>query len=271
MTATPTVFGPLRAASSAVAGQTKDWVAVALPDRLVIGYGRTGHRLRCTVVPQARCQQQDPQLEGQRRQHDKQAEGYQIVTGGLDPWVATFLRQAGGVSSSQGAATATTSTTTTAATESSADSGGLWWELIPTTAVTSMELLNTLNAVGQALTTHLPAQAPGDALVWSPSQEDELVVMVEGETLTLPLKPPGRNGGCAQSLGAQALLLTLYSHLPAGCLRLADANGHALTPGAFLQNAGWLQDSSLRALAERLGLALGAAAFAGLGSPRWFI
>ena len=97
MTATPTVFGPLRAASSAVAGQTKDWVAVALPDRLVIGYGRTGHRLRCTVVPQARCQQQNPQLEGQHRQHDKQAEGYQLVTGGLDPWVATFLRQAGGV------------------------------------------------------------------------------------------------------------------------------------------------------------------------------
>ena len=46
MTATTTVFGPLRAASRAVAGQCKDWVAVALPDRLVIGYGRTGHRLR---------------------------------------------------------------------------------------------------------------------------------------------------------------------------------------------------------------------------------
>jgi hypothetical protein len=197
MTATTTVFGPLRAASRAVAGQCKDWVAVALPDRLVIGYGRTGHRLRCTVVPQARCQQQDPQLEGQRRQHDKQAEGYQTVTGGLDPWVATFLRQAGGVPSPQSVTAVTTSTTTTAATESSADSGGLWWELIPTTDVTSMELLNTLDAIGQALTTHLPAPAPDEALAWIASQVDELVVRVEGETVTLPLKPPGRSGGCA--------------------------------------------------------------------------
>ena len=271
MTATPTVFGPLRAASSAVAGQTKDWVAVALPDRLVIGYGRTGHRLRCTVAPQARCQQQDPQLEGQRRQHDKQAEGYQLVTGGLDPWVATFLRQAGGVPSPQSASAATTTATTTAATEASADSGSLWWELLPTTDVASVELLDTLNRVGQALATHLPARAPADRLVWFPGQADELRIEVEGETLTLPLKPPGRSGGWVQSLGAQALLLTLYSHLPAGCLRLADANGHALTPGAFLQSAGWLQDTVLQALAESLDLALGAAVFTDLGSPRWFI
>ena len=265
MTATPTVFGPLRAASSAVAGQTKDWVAVALPDRLVIGYGRTGHRLRCTVVPQARCYQQDPQWEGRRRQHDKQAEGYQVVTGGLDPWVATFLRQAGAVPLPQASAV------TTAATEPPADTSGLWWELIPTTDVTSVELLDTLNAVGQALTTHLPARAPGDALVWSPSRENELLVEVEGERLILPLKPPGRHGGCAHSLGAQALLLTLHRQLPLGCLRLADARGHVLTPGAFLQAAGWRQDSGLRALTETLGLTLGAAIFADLGSPRWFI
>ena len=265
MTATPTVFGPLRAASSAVAGQTKDWVAVALPDRLVIGYGRTGHRLRCTVVPQARCQQQDPQLEGQRRQHDKQAEGYQWVTGGLDPWVATFLRQAGAVPSPQ------VSTTTTAATDPPADSGSLWWELLPTTDLTSVELLETLNGVGQALATHLPARAPGDRLVWFPGQADELRIEVEGETLTLPLKPPGRSGGWVQSLGAQALLLTLYSHLPAGCLRLADERGNALMPTDFLRKAGWLQDPCLRVLTEHLGLTLGAAVFADLGSPRWFI
>lgn len=49
-----TVFGPVRAPGTAV-GQTKDWLAVALPDRLVIGYGRTGHALRRTVLPQTRC------------------------------------------------------------------------------------------------------------------------------------------------------------------------------------------------------------------------
>jgi len=265
MTATPTVFGPLRAASSAVPGYTKDWVAVALPDRLVIGYGRTGHRLRCTVVPQARCPQQDPQLEGQRRQHDKQAEGYQMVTGGLDPWVATFLRQAGGVPSPQASAT------TTAAADPPADTSGLWWELIPTTDVTSVELLDTLNEVRQALATHLRARAPGDELIWSPSRENELLVEVDGEAVTLPLKPPGRNGGCAHSLGAQTLLLLLHQRLPAGNLRLADARGHVLTPGAFLQAAGWRQDSCLRALTEALGLTLGSAVFADLGSPRWFI
>ena len=262
MSATTTVFGPLRAASRAVAGQSKEWVAVALPDRLVIGYGRTGHRLRCTVVPQARCQQQDPQLEGQRRQYDKQAEGYQVVTGAPDPWVVAFLKQAGGVP-----APATALETA----EPPTDSDGLWWELIPTTDIGSVDLLDTLNTVGQALATHLPARAPADQLVWFPGQADELRIEVEGETLTLPWKPPGRKGGCAQSLGAQALLLALHRQLPAGCLRLADANGHVLTPGAFLQAAGWLQDPVLRALAETLGLTLGPAVFAGLGSPRWFL
>jgi hypothetical protein len=259
MTATPTVFGPLRAASSAVPGHTKDWVAVALPDRLVIGYGRTGHRLRCTVVPPARCQQQDPHLEGQKRQHDKQAEGYQLVTGAPDPWVVAFLRQAGGLPSPQASAT------TTAAVDPPSDRGGLWWELLPT-ADLGATVQATLTTLESALATHLQAR-----LVWDPRRQGDLPVEVDGEALTLPLQPPGRHGGCAHSLGAQTLLLLLHQRLPAGSLRLADAYGQALTPGAFLQAAGWLQDSRLRALAETLGLTLGPAVFAGLSSPRWFI
>lgn len=257
MSATTTVFGPLRAASRAVTGQSKDWVAVALPDRLVIGYGRTGHALRCTVVPQARCQQQDPQLEGQRRQHDKQAEGYQIVSGAPDPWVVAFLKQAGGVPAPAPAILEKA--------EPPTDSDGLWWELLPT-ADLGPTLRATVNDVEPALATHLQMGLKVGGIF-----EPGLQLEVDGERLILPLKPPARNGGCAQSLGAQTVLLLLHQRLPAGTLRLTDAHGNLLTPTDFLKTAGWLQDSDLRALAETLGLTLEPAVFAGLGSPRWFI
>ncbi|MFO1431269.1 MAG: hypothetical protein U1F76_14190 [Candidatus Competibacteraceae bacterium] len=256
MSATTPVFGPLRAASRAVAGQSKDWIAVALPDRLVIGYGRTGHALRCTVVPQARCQQQDPHVEGQRRQHDKQAEGYHLVSGTPDPWIVTFLKQAGGVPLPPGAATPT-------AADAAADRGGLWWELIAQPTL-NRDLSTLVAIVGKVLAEHLRTSTR-----WY-LEEDFLQVQVDSEALRLPLEPPARHGGCVQSLGAQALLLALSTRLPDGCLRLADARGKALTPADFLKAAEWLQDPARRALAEALDLVGPALDFTRLGAPTWF-
>jgi hypothetical protein len=71
-------------------GTTKDWIAQATPFELTIYYGKTGTKLRKTVIPQNRCYIRQPDLELTRRMYKKIDKGYHRVENAMIPDCCDF-------------------------------------------------------------------------------------------------------------------------------------------------------------------------------------
>jgi len=239
------IFGPLQAPGAD--GHTKDWVAVALADRLVIGYGRTGQVPRRSELPVAQCREGGTAQEGNRRMRDKIDSGYgrcdqptprmqafiDAVTGGAKPLA------------------------TAAAPDPAPADLTVFWELIPTTA---------LDGRVHALLRDLQDAA----LLWRTLRDGDPAAAIEitsPEAMRLALQPPARSGGVATTPAGQLLLAVLAARLPAGELRLATADGTALDAQTLLRQASWTDTEPYRSLIERLGLGLTLAVTA---APVWF-
>lgn len=215
----------------------KEWRCEATAQGVFIRYGKTGSRLRQTVIPVAACVQRDPRQEAQRRIREKLAKGYQPVPAPPAPRSADPEGPA---------ATATTATVR------------LWWEILPPQDITAavQTLLEPFTALGMQIES-LPA---GVAL------------RVGEASLTVLTKPPLRAGGELTQPLLALVLLALARALP-DAVNLADAANQPIDPVAFARAATWLQGrEDWQTVARACGLLPTPPVLAAAGHepPGWF-
>ncbi|MFO1432759.1 MAG: hypothetical protein U1F76_22000 [Candidatus Competibacteraceae bacterium] len=218
-------------------GTDKEWCCEATAQGVTIRYGKTGSRLRQTVIPVATCVQRDPRQEAQRRIREKLAKGYQPVP----------TTSAPRSTDPEGLA----ATTTTAPLR-------LWWEMLPSQDITTV--VQTLLAPFAALDVQIKSRPTGVAL------------RVGEESLTILTRPPLRSGGELTQPLLALVLLALARALP-DAVRLADTANQPVDPAAFARAATWLQGrEDWQAVARVCGLLPipPVLAAAGHEPPGWF-